>query len=116
MLQVESMRRSFEFWLSDPDIPWRHHYELVEMAGVLGQNGLQECNPDVDRNVAEAEQDDAGVRQSISEDKIAEVLVVGEDDAPLVVSDFEDGSIGVGMRIIVAHRGSIVTAHMQVSG
>ena len=59
----------------------RDDNELFQMLSIVYQRLPQQRGPDVNRHVAEPEQDYAPVGQPVAEDEVAEVFVVGQDDA-----------------------------------
>ena len=81
---------------------------------MLGQDALQMGDPNGERHVAEAKQDDTSVGESVAEDQIAEVLVVGQDDAPLPMSNRQDVAVGQRMRVVVADGGDVVILALEV--
>jgi hypothetical protein len=60
---------------------------LVHTIGVIHQRLPQQPDSDVDRDVANPEQDHARVGQPVAEDEVAKVFVIGQDDALFAVAD-----------------------------
>jgi len=65
------------------------------------------CDPGIEGDVAQPEEDDAFLPESVPEDQVTEVLVVGEDGAPLGGGDLENLPIGEGVRVIVTYSSGV---------
>lgn len=102
--------------LMNADVGRGHRDELVEVVGVRGQHGRQAIALAGEGGRVEAEVDDAGVGLLLVEDELAEVAVVGDDDATLPVGDSQH--IGVGQAVGVVNRddGHVVAEATQVGG
>jgi hypothetical protein len=57
------------------------------MLGMVFEGLPKQRDPDVNRHVAEPEQDYVRVGQPVAEDEVAEVFVVGQDDPLFTMGD-----------------------------
>jgi hypothetical protein len=72
---------------------WRDDNELFQLLGVVHQGLPQQGDPNVNRHVAEPEQDYARVGQTVAKDEVSKVFVVGQDDGLLTMSDREEVAV-----------------------
>ena len=72
---------------------WRDDNELLQLLGVVHQGLPQQGDPNVNRHVAEPEQDYARVGQTVAKDEVSKVFVVGQDDGLLTMSDREEVAV-----------------------
>jgi hypothetical protein len=87
---------------------WRDDNELLQLLGVVHQGLPQQGDPNVNRHVAEPEQDYARVGQTVAKDEVSKVFVIRQDDALFTMSDREEFAVGQRMGIVDATSDDIV--------
>lgn len=73
---------------------------MVQLVTVVRHDLLEESDTGVDRHIPNPEKDDAGVREVISKDEIAKVLVVGEEKPLLCERDSQDFAVVQCLRVV----------------
>ncbi len=86
------------------------------MVSVLAEGVLQQGNPLRKRQVAHAEQDHASVGELVAENERAEVLVVGQENAPLANGDGQDVPILQRVRVVAPDDGDVVSLLLEEGG
>ncbi len=83
---------------------------------MLAEHPLHQGNSPRDWQVSDAKEDDASVRQLVANDKLAEVLIVGDERSPLAVSDRQDLLVLQSLRVVNADHRNVVTNRPEESG
>jgi hypothetical protein len=90
-------------WASrNANLAWGHHQEFAELkiVGVFTERGIEMFDLGLQAGSRETEENDAGVSESLLEDKFAEIAVGDDQDPLLFAGDFKDILIGKTVRIV----------------
>lgn len=82
-----SGRKEFPFTPSYPHGLFSDHDELVQAVRVAVQDLLHACDPGFQFHGRQSKVNDAGVRTTAPKDKLAEIAVLGDEDALLLLGD-----------------------------
>lgn len=91
-----------------------HHQEFVEAPRVHIQDVIEPGNLDRLRLVPEAKEDDAAMRETTTEDQLAEVSVIRDEDAVLGDGKGQHIVVGEGSRIFVGDGCSVMAERSEV--
>ena len=99
---------------ADPDAVLGDYLELVELLGVVSENVLEPANLGRDVLVSQTKEDDPCVRKPLPDDQLAEISIIGDQDALLPVSDAQDLGIFDGAGVVSDNRSDIMPEALKV--